>query len=212
MATIKSYRELLCWQHSVELRRGLIEVTERPHVRTNFTFCAQVGQSARSAPANIAEGFKRSNRVFINYLDIAIGSLQESENHVDEALERKYVAPDEHERFRTLAKRAIRAAEQLRAYLRRCTAPPRRADARSATRPRSTNLANPTNPTNLTNPNQPDEPDRTRPNPTNPNQPDEPDRTRPNPTNPNQPDETRPNPTKPDRTSRSLTPRRVESD
>ncbi len=57
----------------------------------------------------------------MRYLDIALGSLQETENHVDEALERKYVNLEEHQRFRTLAKRAIRGAEELKAYLRRRT-------------------------------------------------------------------------------------------
>jgi four helix bundle protein len=119
MATFKSYRELVCWQLSVELRRGLIAVCDRPRVRSNFRFCEQVGASARSAPANIAEGFKRPRRVFMQFLDVALGSLQETENHLDEALERQYIATDEHLAFRTCAKRAIRAAEELKAYLRR---------------------------------------------------------------------------------------------
>ena len=115
MATIKSYRELVCWQLSVELRRAMIAVTDRPVVRRNFKYCDQVGDSTRSAPSNIAEGFKRSNRVFMNYLDIALGSLQETENHVDEGLERKYITATEHAQYRLLAKRAVRAAEGLKA-------------------------------------------------------------------------------------------------
>jgi four helix bundle protein len=122
-------------------------------VKRHFTFCDQVGQSTRSAPANIAEGIRRSNRVFLQYLDIALGSLQETENHIDEALERKYITPEEHERFRILAKRAIRAGESLQSYLRRATPPPTR-----AARTRS-------------NRTKPDEPEPTWPNPT------EPDRT-----------------------------------
>jgi four helix bundle protein len=142
----------MCWQLSVELRRGMIEVTDRPEAKRNFRFCEQVGESTRSAPANIAEGFKRSNRVFMQYLDIALGSLQETENHVDEALERKYISADEHLHFRTIAKRAIRAAEELNAYLRRSTPPGRT----RRTRP------NPTQPDQTrANLNQPD---RTRPN------------------------------------------------
>ena len=66
-----------------------------------------------------AEGFDRSNREFLRYLNIALGSLRETENHLDEALCRKFVSTDEHLHFRTLAKRAIRAAEGLKAYLER---------------------------------------------------------------------------------------------
>ena len=81
-------------------RKDMIAVTDRVQVRRNVKYCDQVGDSTRSAPANIAEGFNRS------------------ENHIDEGLERRYVSSDEHERFRTLAKRAIRAAEELKRYLR----------------------------------------------------------------------------------------------
>jgi four helix bundle protein len=162
MATIKSYRELICWQLSVELRRGMIEVTDRPAAKRNFTFCDQVGESTRSAPANIAEGFKRSNRVFMQYLDIALGSLQETENHVDEALERKYITPAEHERFRILAKRAIRAGESLQAYLRRATPPGRSSRSRSNQAPQNqpTQTGRTRNQPDQTGPNlsKPDEP------------------------------------------------------
>lgn len=122
MATIKSYRELVCWQLAVELRRAMIAICDRPRVRAHFKFCEQAGDAARSAPANIAEGFRRSNRLFSRYLDIALGSLQETENHVDEALERRFISLEEHVALRTIAKRAIRAAEELRAYLRRGSA------------------------------------------------------------------------------------------
>ena len=119
MATATHYRELICWQLSVQLRDELIPITERPRVKRRRKFCEQVEDSTRSAPANIAEGFDRSNREFLRYLNIALGSLRETENHVDEALSRKFVSTDEHLHFRTLAKRAIRATEGLKAYLER---------------------------------------------------------------------------------------------
>ena len=170
MATFKSYRELICWQLAAQIRREMIEVTERPTVRQNLKFCDQVGDSTRSAPANISEGFKRSNPMFIKYLDVALGSLQETENHVDEALERKYVTPDEHAHFRLLAKRAIRAAEELRSYLRRCSPLPHPTRARQRTnlpKPEPTRRHQTEPAGTRTNPTQPDE---TCPNP---NQPDE---------------------------------------
>jgi four helix bundle protein len=117
MGTISNYEDLLCWQLSVQLRNELIPITARPRVRCNRKFCDQIGESARSAPANIAEGFDRSNREFLRYLNIALGSLRETSTHLGEALARKYVTPDEHVHFRILAKRAIRAAEGLKGYL-----------------------------------------------------------------------------------------------
>ena len=84
----KSYRELVCWQLSVQLRDELIAITARPAFARNFKLCEQVGDSARSAPTNIAEGFRRSDTEFRRYLEIALGSLKETENHLDEALAR----------------------------------------------------------------------------------------------------------------------------
>ena len=117
--TFKSYRELVCWQLSVQLRNEVIEITERPLVARHYKFCEQVGASTRSAVSSIAEGFGRSNKEFHRYLQIALGSLQETENHVDEALQRRFVSPLEHERIRQLAKGAHQAALGLSHYLKR---------------------------------------------------------------------------------------------
>jgi four helix bundle protein len=117
VGTISNYEDLVVWQLSVQLRDELIAITDRPRVRRNRKFCDQVGESTRSTPCNVAEGFDRSNREFLRYLNIALGSLRETNTHLGEALARKYVSPDEHLHFRTLAKRAIRAGEGLKGYL-----------------------------------------------------------------------------------------------
>jgi four helix bundle protein len=117
--TFKSYRELVCWQLSVQLRDALIEITDRPTVSRNFKYCVQVGASTRSAVSSIAVGFGRSNKEFHRYLQISLGSLQETENHVDEALKRRYISRLEHEQLRRLAKRAHQAALGLCHYLER---------------------------------------------------------------------------------------------
>ncbi len=126
MATIKNYRELICWQLASELRDRMIEITDRPHVRRRRKFCDQVEDSTRSSPSNIAEGFDRSNRQFIAYLNIALGSLRETETHLDEALRRKFISPTEYADLKTLAKRAHKAGNELKHYLERRTggAPP----------------------------------------------------------------------------------------
>ena len=119
--SVKSYRELVCWQLSVQLRDELIAITARPAFSRNFKLCEQVGDSTRSAGSNIAEGCGRSDREFRRYLEIAIGSLKETENHLDEALAREYLTTVEHRHFRRLAKRAYLAAIRLSQYLRRST-------------------------------------------------------------------------------------------
>jgi hypothetical protein len=50
-------------------------------------------------------------------LNIAKGSLRESGEHLDEALGRRYLTGEQHERFTTLAGRALKAADRLAQYL-----------------------------------------------------------------------------------------------
>jgi four helix bundle protein len=119
MPTIRHYRELICWQLATELRDRIIGITDRPQVRRRHKFCDQVDKSTRSAPANIAEGFDRTNRQFVAYLDIALGSLRETETHLDEALRRRFVSATECADLKTLAKRSAKAANELKHYLER---------------------------------------------------------------------------------------------
>jgi four helix bundle protein len=114
------YRDLICWQLSVQRCDETIAITDRPRFARNFKLCEQVGQSTRSAAANIAEAFGRSDSEFRRFLDIALGSLKETENHLDEALQRRYLTSEEHEHLRRLAKRAHQAALRLSQYLLRC--------------------------------------------------------------------------------------------
>ena len=138
----RSYRELVCWQLSVQLRDELIAITARPTFARNFKLCDQIGDSARSPPSNIGEGFGRSDVEFRRYLEIALGSLKETENHLDEALARNYLTLSEHQHFRRLTKRAYLAALRLLQYLERCIVPNKR--RRRRIRPDPTRPTRPT--------------------------------------------------------------------
>ena len=115
--TIQSYRDLVCWQVSSQLRDELVAITARSRVARDFEFCQQLSSAARSGTSNIAEGFGRSPRIFMRHLDIAIGSLQEAESLLDEALVKAYVAKSEYRQLQTLCKRASVAARRLWRYL-----------------------------------------------------------------------------------------------
>ena len=57
MASVKRFEDLICWQLSEELKELVFELTCREPVNRDRRFCEQIRESARSAPANIAEGF-----------------------------------------------------------------------------------------------------------------------------------------------------------
>jgi four helix bundle protein len=119
--TARSYRDLICWQLSAQLRDELIAITDRLAVGWDYKLREQTGQSSRSAAANIAEGFGRSDSDFRRFLQIALGSLRETENHVDEVFNRRFLTADEHAQLRRLTKRAHQACLRLSQYLSRCS-------------------------------------------------------------------------------------------
>jgi four helix bundle protein len=122
----RTYRELVCWQLANDLKRRVYELTARPSVATDFDFCKQIRGSARGAPRTIAEGFGRFRPAdFARYLEFARGSLIETQNHLDDALDAKHVASDEHTQLWNLADRALRATTKLHQYLQTCKRQPR---------------------------------------------------------------------------------------
>jgi four helix bundle protein len=121
MATIKRVEDLHAWRLSREVKTGVYALIDKPAVRKDLKFCDQIRESARSAPRNIAEGFARYRpREFARFLSIAIGSLEETRNHLEDALELRYRDDEEYLRLRTLASRAIGAAVRLSKYLETC--------------------------------------------------------------------------------------------
>jgi four helix bundle protein len=76
---IKSYRELQVWQKAHELVLMIFKITENYPRSDQFGIVSQVGRSASSAAANIAEGFGRgTTKEFLRSLQIARGELEET--------------------------------------------------------------------------------------------------------------------------------------
>jgi four helix bundle protein len=83
MAEIKSYRDLIVWQKSMDLAvmvyrlLGLLPSSEK------FGLCSQVNRAVVSVAANIAEGNARSSsKEYAQFLSIARGSLVEVETYL----------------------------------------------------------------------------------------------------------------------------------
>jgi four helix bundle protein len=70
---------LKAWEHAHAFALAVFKATEGWPKREWYGIAAQIRRSAYSVPANIAEGAaKRSRKEFRRYLDIAIGSLDET--------------------------------------------------------------------------------------------------------------------------------------
>jgi len=119
MAGARHFRELACWQLANELKLGIYQLLEPPELKRDFRFCDQMRDAAASAPRNIAEGFgRRSHADFARFLDVARGSLAESQNHLQDAVDRGHLDATEFQRLNSLSERASAAVARLQRYLR----------------------------------------------------------------------------------------------
>ena len=118
MAGLRSPEEFHAWQLAWELKERVYAFTASAPTASDFKFCDEIRESARSAPDNIAEGFYRFNPIdFANFVRIARGSLGEVRNQLRHARSEKYLNDAQFGELAHLCRRAIGAATGLRLYL-----------------------------------------------------------------------------------------------
>ncbi|MBI1739240.1 MAG: four helix bundle protein [Acidobacteria bacterium] len=82
-AVLKSYRDLLVWQKSMDLAAAVYQAAKLLPSSERFGLVTQMQRAAVSVVANIAEGYGRSHRGdYLHHLSIANGSLKEVETHL----------------------------------------------------------------------------------------------------------------------------------
>ena len=121
MATIHRFEELECWQACRELRRfvarnlvPLLPADER------FRLVDQILRSARSAPANIAEGFGRRHYLDnAKFIRNALGSLTETLDHAITACDEGMITEEHLNQVRSLFEKANSLTNGYASYLQR---------------------------------------------------------------------------------------------
>ena len=92
---IRSYRDLVVWQKSVELVTAVYTATSDFPRQEVFGLTSQLRRCAVSAPSNIAEGQGRATKgEFIQFLSHARGSLFELETQLCIARKLGYLSPE----------------------------------------------------------------------------------------------------------------------
>lgn len=80
---IKSFKELIVWQRSIELVEEIYKLTSRLPGSETYGLVSQMRRAAVSISSNIAEGKKRGTRKdFLQFLRIADGSAAELETQL----------------------------------------------------------------------------------------------------------------------------------
>ena len=83
MSGLKSYKELLVWQKSMNMVTQIYDLTKTFPEEEKFGLISQMRRCSVSIPSNIAEGWGRlSRKNYIQFLRISRGSLYELETQI----------------------------------------------------------------------------------------------------------------------------------
>ena len=92
MAGFKKFEEIKAWQKARKATKKVYEITTDGKFAKDFGLRDQIRRAAVSIMANIAEGQGRnSDKEFANFLNIAHGSLAETQSHLYIALDLEYL-------------------------------------------------------------------------------------------------------------------------
>jgi four helix bundle protein len=118
---VRRFEDLVAWLLARELERRVYAFTETQPAVRDLDYCRQIRRSSSSAARNISEGFGRYlPGDFSKFLRNALGSLNETKDHLDAGLERRYLTRELHGELRTIANRASGSSVNLVKYLDGC--------------------------------------------------------------------------------------------
>ncbi len=84
MGTIKTFRDLIFWQKSMDLVTQIYRASGNFPKVEFYGLISQMRRSAVSIPSNIAEGYgRRSTGDYIRHLQISVGSLYELQTQLE---------------------------------------------------------------------------------------------------------------------------------
>jgi len=90
------YKKLLIWQKSISLVTIIYRSTKKFPKEEIFGITSQIRRSSVSIPSNIAEGSGReSNKDFVRFLYISLGSLFEMQTQLEIAKNIEYLTEEE---------------------------------------------------------------------------------------------------------------------
>lgn len=104
---MKDYSELMAYRKSYELVLQLYKVTSLFPKDEMFGLTSQIRRAAVSVPSNIAEGYMRGTKEYVQFLKIALGSAAELETQVSLSKDLGYLGANESERLQHSLKEVL---------------------------------------------------------------------------------------------------------
>ena len=88
---IRDFKDLIVWTKAHALVLDIYTSSEEFSMSEEFGLRMQIRRSAVSVCVNIAEGYRKSTRDYIRYLEISLGSLEETKYHLILSRDRVFV-------------------------------------------------------------------------------------------------------------------------
>jgi len=124
MAKFESFEDIIAWQKARDCTLEIYRLTSADGFSRDFGLKDQVRRSAVSIMANIAEGHgRRSNTEFANFLNVARGSVAETQSHLYLALGLEYIGQDDFRRLYDLLTEVSKMTLSLARHLRNSATP-----------------------------------------------------------------------------------------
>lgn len=97
---LKAFRKLIVWQRAHELALMIYKASEKFPKHEMFGLTSQMRRSAVSVGANIAEGYALGTGPnYSRHLNISVGSLAETESHIEIAHDLEYLPDTTYEKL-----------------------------------------------------------------------------------------------------------------
>ncbi len=120
MGGFKKFEDILAWQKARQAAKMIYEITAEGAFAKDFGLRDQIRRSGVSVMANIAEGYgRRSDKEFSNFLNIAHGSIAETQSHLYIALDLNYLSRESFDKIYSLLDEVSRMTMALTQHLRK---------------------------------------------------------------------------------------------
>ena len=126
MAGFKKFEDIMAWQKARQATKLIYQITSGGDFSRDFGLRDQIRRASVSIMANIAEGYgRRSDKEFSNFLNIAHGSIAETQSHLYVALDLNYLPQNDFGKIYNLLDEISRMLMSLTQHLRKMPKPTR---------------------------------------------------------------------------------------
>jgi four helix bundle protein len=115
---VKRFTDLRAWQACDVFKKAIYAICDADPIASDFGRRKQIEESSSRTTSHIAEGFGRFNPAdFARFCTIARSSLMESQNHLLDFVDKKYITDERRLELNALAETALEEVTGLMEYL-----------------------------------------------------------------------------------------------